>query len=785
MTAPPRLSLRARLWLMRVLASHWRPLAARDGGAVSQADFARLRRAGWKVSPVVEARLRLNGRNLDLSGVEPVTLPAQAGLALSPDGQGDEGGGDAQGYAAFALPPGLALIAPATLRELGLEEGDRPEINGVRAPPLAVSSAAAPGTLVMDIGFAQRLAGMEGAVSRLLVSPEPAPHARPLEEVAPHLRREAGSPRADLGQLTESFHLNLTAFGGLAFVVGLFITHGAVGLAFEQRRPLFRTLRACGVSARALTLALLSEMLTLALIAGLAGVVCGYLVAGALLPDVAASLRGLYGARVPGSLALSPWWWAAGLAMSLLGAAVAAGAAIARAARLPVLEAARPEAWRAAQARALRRQTVAALACAAAAGLLAAFGDGLIAGFALMAALLGAAALGLPPILARALTRLARAARRPLPLWAFADARQQLAGLSLALMALLMALAVNIGVGTMVDGFRLTFNDWLQSRLAADLYVRAAPGADAPLRDWLAAREGVTALEEAEIETPVSGWPTEIQGFQDAPFYRANWPLLEAQPGAWDRIAAGEAAMVSEQLARRLGLWLGDRLSLPTPSGEWRLAIAAIHADYGNAKGQVRVSLPALAERWPDLPRGRFAVLTDRPREVLSALRAPGGPEIDRAIAQAGLQRISRSIFERTFAVTAALNALTLAVAGIALLTSLATLAASRLPQVAPLWALGVTRARLAWLELGKTLGLALMTAILAIPLGVALAWALVAVVNVEAFGWRLPLHLFPGQWARLALLALAASALAAAIPLLRLARTPPARLAKVFADER
>ena len=62
---------------------------------------------------------------------------------------------------------------------------------------------------------------------------------------------------------------------------------------------------------------MLAELVALALVAGLVGVAAGYLIAAALLPDVAASLRGLYGARMPGSLGLGPGWWAAGIAMSL------------------------------------------------------------------------------------------------------------------------------------------------------------------------------------------------------------------------------------------------------------------------------------------------------------------------------------------------------------------------------------------------------------------------------------------------------------------------------------
>jgi putative ABC transport system permease protein len=98
---------------------------------------------------------------------------------------------------------------------------------------------------------------------------------------------------------------------------------------------------------------------------------------------------------------------------------------------------------------------------------------------------------------------------------------------------------------------------------------------------------------------------------------------------------------------------------------------------------------------------------------------------------------------------------------------------------------MGLPRRRIAGLELARTAALALLTAAFAIPLGVALAWVLVAVVNPEAFGWRLPLRLYPADWLRLAGLAAATAALASLPSAWRLARTPPARLLATFAGER
>jgi putative ABC transport system permease protein len=131
------------------------------------------------------------------------------------------------------------------------------------------------------------------------------------------------------------------------------------------------------------------------------------------------------------------------------------------------------------------------------------------------------------------------------------------------------------------------------------------------------------------------------------------------------------------------------------------------------------------------------------------------------------------------------LNVLTLGVAGIAMFASLMTLSSMRLPQIAPVWAMGVTQRRLVLLELASTIGLALFTLLAALPVGIALAWVLLAVVNVEAFGWRLPLFVFPMDLLRLGVYSLLAAFLACLAPLRQMARIAPSELLKVFANER
>ncbi|MBN9580194.1 MAG: ABC transporter permease [Afipia sp.] len=757
-------------------------LVGRDGPSFPQQLFVDLRRAEWPVSPVVEGRVLIGGRAYRLLGIEPLSLPAGAGAV--PDlGQAD--------LRAFLTPPGRTLVAPDTLSDLGLRAGVAPSLDGrASLPPLAVQDGLAPGVLVVDIGIAQRVLGMPDQVSRLLVGSQPGSPRPPLADVVDDRLRlvEAGAP-SDLERLTSSFHLNLTAFGLLSFVVGLFIVHSAIGLALEQRLPMLRTMRACGVSAWLLTAVLVAELVAFAVAAGLVGLVCGYVVAAFLLPDVAASLRGLYGAQIPGQLSLQAQWWLSGLGMSVAGALLAAVTGLARVYRLPILAAAQPYAWQQAQQRWLKRQGVLAAVIAAVAVGTLAFGDSLVAGFLVLAGLLLAAALALPVVLGLVLWLGQRGTLRPLVKWFWADSRQQLPGLSLALMALLLALAVNVGVGTMVQSFSRTFADWLDHRLAADIYLNATSDAQgAQIAAWLRGRPEVAAILPAwRTDVTLDALPVEVLGFADHATYRDHWPLLESERDVWAKVHAGAGALFSEQLARRLKLGLGDKVRLPAATGPWTVEVAGIYPDYGNPRGQVGVDVDALAAHWPAAPRTRFGlrVQPDKIAPLMAALRETFGLDTARLIDQATLKADSTRIFNRTFAVTSALNAFTLGVAGVALLTSLLTLSASRLPQLAPLWALGLTRRRLAALELLKTMAVAFVTALLALPLGIVVAWCLVAVVNVKAFGWRLPLHVFPSQLAGLLAVAMLAALLATLLPIIRLMRIEPASLVKIFANER
>lgn len=740
-----------------------------DGGTVDQARYIALRRAGWLVSPVVSEQVEAPDGPIRVLGIDPVTAPMAAQPAQIQQDDFD--------LSAFFARDGVVFAAPDVADRAAARFPDLRVIKDVQVPP---------NTVLMDVGVAQGSLNFGGRLSYLIVLPEQPAGLLPLPDLAPDLRLRAGEQGADIARLTDSFHLNLTAFGLLSFAVGLFIVHSSIGLAFEQRRTTFRTLRAIGVPLRTLFAVLVAEVLVLALIAGAVGVVLGYGIAATLLPDVAATLRGLYGASVGGVLALPPIWWLGGIAIAVLGTLVAAAQSLWRLARLPILAAAKPRAWGHAGPRAWVMPVGAAVGLAVVGAVALRVLPGIAGGFVLLGTGMIAAAILLPVVLAIALHLISGRARAPMAHWFWADTRQQLPGLSLALMALMLALAVNVGVGTMVSSFRQTFTGWLDQRLASELYI-TAPSAEAAedLRAWMAARDDIdAALPIWSVEGMLNGAPGQVFGVADHATYRDNWPMLALAPDGWDRLAAGQGVLINEQIYRRDDLDLGELVSLPDGT---QMPVLGVYSDYGNPLGQAMIGIDALTARFPNVERLRYALRVEGEQAATiraAMLRDLEWPE-DAVNNQAVVKRVSLQIFERTFQVTAALNILTLGVAAVAMFMSLLTLSSMRLPQVAPVWAVGTTRRDLARLEVLRSAILALFTMVYALPVGLGLAWGLLAVVNVAAFGWKLPMFLFPADWAWLAIWAVLAGVAAAAWPAWRMSRISPSDLLKVFANER
>jgi len=725
-------------------------LISKQGNRIPQDVYVLLRKSGWLVSPVIEARID----DVRLLGIDVVT-------------------------SATALPNLANGQSAITYDTLFANEETALKVSMLAN--VTVDKSIAPGIAIGDIGLVQRILKRDD-LTRLILLPNQ-PNKQPsLGMVAPNLRIQSAHAVANVTELTGSFHLNLTAFGLLSFVVGLFIVNSTIGLAFEQRRGMIRTVRSLGVPMRTLIALITFEMMTLAVIGAGLGIILGYFIAAFLLPDVAATLRGLYGAQISGTLELRASWWVSGMVLALIGTAVALSSRIWQIVQMPLLASAKPRAWVVATASRFRLQLIIAITLLFSTVPLAMTLEGLLAGFILLGCLLIGAALALPPLLGGLLTLVQKYTVAPVWEWFWADTRQQLPGLSLALIALLLAVSANIGVSTMVSSFRQTFIAFLDQRLAPELFVEVDTAEQSAALEMFLMNRQIEVLPLLSTQVVIADLPVDLYGIRVGQTYRNNWNFLDNTLNAWDVIERGKAVVVNEQFARRTDLWVG---SLVQVSRDLILPIAGVVGDYGNPKGQIIITERIFKDLYPNLYASNFGVRTKDAAQLRSQIVNTLGIKNNAIINQVGIKALSLEVFERTFVVTSALNVLTLGVAGFAILMSLLTLADLRVPQLAPVWALGLTRRRLAWLELLRAVLLAGIVFVCAIPMGLALAWILLTIINVEAFGWQLPMYLFPLKYVELGGYALIAAFLAAMWPAVRLMRTPPSTLLRVFASER
>jgi putative ABC transport system permease protein len=725
-------------------------LISKQGSRIPQDIYVLLRKAGWLVSPVIEARIN----DVRLLGIDVVT--SATGLPNLANGQS-------------AITYDTLFANEETALKVSMLAN------------VTVDKSIAPGIAIGDIGLVQRILKRDD-LTRLILLPNQPIKQPSLGMVAPNLRIQSAHAVANVTELTGSFHLNLTAFGLLSFVVGLFIVNSTIGLAFEQRRGMIRTVRSLGVPMRTLIALITFEMMTLAVIGAGLGIILGYFIAAFLLPDVAATLRGLYGAQISGTLELRASWWVSGMVLALIGTAVALSSRIWQIVQMPLLASAKPRAWVVATASRFRWQLIIAITLLFSTVPLAMTLEGLLAGFILLGCLLIGAALALPPLLGGLLTLVQKYTVAPVWEWFWADTRQQLPGLSLALIALLLAVSANIGVSTMVSSFRQTFIAFLDQRLAPELFVEVDTAEQSAALEMFLMNRQIEVLPLLSTQVVIADLPVDLYGIRVGQTYRNNWNFLDNTLNAWDVIERGKAVVVNEQFARRADLWVG---SLVQVSRDLILPIAGVVGDYGNPKGQIIITERIFKDLYPNLYASNFGVRTKDAAQLRSQIVNTLGIKNNAIINQVGIKALSLEVFERTFVVTSALNVLTLGVAGFAILMSLLTLADLRVPQLAPVWALGLTRRRLAWLELLRAVLLAGIVFVCAIPMGLALAWILLTIINVEAFGWQLPMYLFPLKYVELGGYALIAAFLAAMWPAVRLMRTPPSTLLRVFASER
>ncbi|HSD72921.1 MAG TPA: FtsX-like permease family protein, partial [Thermoanaerobaculia bacterium] len=647
--------------------------------------------------------------------------------------------------------------------------------------------------LVTDVFTAGRILGKSGTVDRVDVVLDPGVSADAVRRelvsrLPPGLWIEApGREAAAAGRMARAFRFNLNALGLLTIAVGMFLVANAVSVSVLRRRPEIATLRALGASRGSVFAAFALEGIALGTVGTLVGEIGGLALAKGALSVVAGTVTSVYAraARIspaefgPSGVAAA----VVGVAASLLAAALPA----AEATRVPPSPAMRPgSAEEVRRLRLPRRIAAAAVALAFAAALSRAgpIGGFPWLGFASVALVVAALALVAP-----ALVRAAAAAAR-LPLEGIFGAPGRLAaGLfggsltrnGIAVTALAMALGMTLAMITTVSSMRATVGAWVSSTLRADLWVRSGSGTAAAIGDlppeiveFLGSLPGVRAVDPFHTREGLDagGHAITIASSDFRVLSRAaGAPLLDGR----DSQAVAQAArltgevLVSEPYARRYGVARGGTVSLRTPKGPRSFRIAGVYRDFSNDRGTVLLDRTLSMEIFDDPRVTSAGIVAARGVDPAALRRVILARAADRfsvdVITTGELRTQVLRIFDRTFAVTNALEAIAVAVAIAGIANALIASAVERRRSFGLLRAIGASPGQIRTAVLLEALLTGLVATAAAFAAGAAFAALLLGVINPQSFGWSVVPQAPSGRLAAAAATVLAASVVAGFVP--------------------
>ncbi len=705
-------------------------------------------------SPVLEVEVKLPGRRepLQVLGLD-IFRAARIQPFLAGGGAGER---------LDFLRPDRIFLSAAAAEWLGLAKDDALSVQvGLRVLSLRVAGVLGEARrqrfAIVDIGAAQATLGRSGFLNRVDLRLHPGVDA---QRFAASLQAElppgtvVERPEAEVersGAPSRAYRVNLNVLALVALFTGGLLVFSAQALAVVRRRAQFALLRVLGVTRRGLIGLLLAEAAGVGVAGALAGIALGYAAAAFVLRHFGAELGGGYFRGLTPELAID---WPALALFFVLGVLATVMGSLA-----PALEAAG-----AAPAAALKagdegrafeplQRAWPGLAALAAGTALTQVGPvhGLpLAGYLAIALLLVGTVMLMPRIAVLAF-RLAPALgpmSARLGLLQLRGAPGQ-AGVSLA--AIVAAVSLMVSMAIMVASFRQSLDEWLERVLPADLYLRTGPGSDTAYlstadQQAIAGLPGMRRVEFLRVQRlavdpdkpPITllARAVEAEGRVPPLVGAAYAPKAGDPPPAW----------VSE-VASDLYQWRpGQVIELPLGGRRARFTVAGVWRDYARQQGAVLIERYEYLRYTGDAYANDAAVWLAPGADAASVrrdieARLAGGANIEMSGPEE-IREVSLKIFDRTFAVTYALEVVAVVIGLFGLSSSFGALVLARRREFGVLRHIGMTRRQIGALLAGE----GLLVSGLGLAVGLALGWlislVLINVVNPQSFHWGMELHM-------------------------------------------
>jgi putative ABC transport system permease protein len=508
------------------------------------------------------------------------------------------------------------------------------------------------------------------------------------------------------------------------------------------------------------------------LIGAAVGVALGYALAAVALVKLGGDLGAGYFRGIAALPEVDPLstivFFGLGVATAVLGAAVPAVAA-ARTPPAPALKAGSPEA--AAAPPRNRWGGVALLLVGAAVAPLPAIGQLPVPGYAAVALIL-LGTVWLTPSLTRRFLALLPLPRSPSAQLAVAQLRgaPNLSGASVA--GIVVSFSLMVAMAIMVWSFRESLDAWLTKVLPADVYVRASLAGDTAYftpedQAQIAATPGVTRVEfQRQLSVlldphhPPVGILARSIDSERAPDLLA---LVEkpqpVPPGA-------HPVWISEAVADLYGTTAGSNLRLPLGGADHVFFVAGIWRDYARTAGAVVLDRELYAKLTGDA-RVNDAALWLEPGASADAVAESLRSRLTRGIEIAEprvIRQISLGAFDRTFAITYALEAVAVLIGLFGISVSFSAQAVARRAEFGMLRHVGMTPRGIGEMLATEGALLGAFGVAVGLILGFAISLILIYVVNRQSFHWSMDLHVPWALLATLAVVLVAAAALTAVL---------------------
>ncbi len=570
-----------------------------------------------------------------------------------------------------------------------------------------------------------------------------------------------GARAEDTQRMLRAFRTNLGVLSYISLLVGAFLIYNTIAVSVVRRRVEIGILRGLGVGRRGVLAIFLGEAALLGIIGSIAGIGLGRLMASAMVDTISKTVNSIFITSSPGKVAFA--WLPASLAFAV-GTAVAVVSAL-----IPAREAASV-----APAEAMRREARqhdtrvhagrdlawAAVACVVAIilGQFGPIGGRPITGYAAALCAVAAAALVSPAFISTLIDAL-RGLLRRIPgaagLIAGRSLVASLARTSVVVTALATAIAMTISVGIMVTSFRRTVQIWLENRLQADIYLRAVgqttAGVFAPIAPQVygivAATPGVDEVDAFHGFTFRYEGQQSTFGASDIDIMRRHGPpkFVSGDADAILRSLPNQnRVIVSEPFANKHHVRVGDVLRISLGPARVPLTVAGIYYDYSSHRGLVIADWSTMRKYLPDQLATDIAIYV---KHGFNATRVRYDLESRLADYNVGLapnealRASAVTVFDRTFAVTWALEGIAIIVAMLGTANSLLALVLDRRREIGLIRCLGADDGQIRRMVLTEAGLIGLLAAGLGLVLGIALSLDLIYVINRQSFGWTIQFH--------------------------------------------